>query len=115
MGSKRLKAIAVRGSGFVSVAHPQEFYEFAKAVNQDLQDDSSTLGRGTYGTSGGVIGASETDTLPSYNFRQGHFDGAEKISGQYLVEAGYLTGRVACRACPTACHRFVFNIREGAT
>lgn len=107
MGSKNLKAIAVRGSGSISVARPQELYEFAKAVNRDLQEDSSTLGRGTFGTCGGVVGASETDTLPSYNFRQGHIEGAEKISGQYLVEAGYLTGRVACHACPTACHRFV--------
>jgi aldehyde:ferredoxin oxidoreductase len=107
MGSKNLKGIAVRGSGAVTVAHPQEFYQLALQAMEANNNDSSTLGRGMFGTSGGVVGTNETDTLPSFNYRQGHIDGANRISGQHLVEAGYLTGRVACHACQTACHRFV--------
>jgi aldehyde:ferredoxin oxidoreductase len=109
MGSKNLKAVAVRGTGSVSVHNPQEFYEYAKSVTRDLWADTSTPRRAAYGTSAGVLRGSEADTLPSYNFQQGHIEGAERLSGLNLVEAGYLTGRVACHACPTGCHRFVTN------
>lgn len=112
MGSKNLKAIAVRGTHGVQVHRPQEFFDFAKQVTRELFADTSTPRRAMYGTSAGVLRGNEADTLPSYNFRQGHIDGAERLSGLHLVEAGYLTGRVACHACPTACHRFVTDHRN---
>jgi len=45
--------------------------------------------------------------LPSYNFNEVRIDDAEKISGQYLLDEGYLIGRESCFSCSTACHRFV--------
>jgi len=50
MGSKRLKAIAVRGSGRVEVAHPTEFRETVRRLNEAVRNDKGFQARSTYGT-----------------------------------------------------------------
>lgn len=106
MGSKNLKAIAVRGHGRITVAHPQEFrksiFESIEASYNDFSAKTSYL----YGTSGSVAVINELGSFPSYNFRSGHIENAEKISGPYLVEAGYLKRRMGCNACIFSCHRY---------
>jgi len=106
MGSKNLKAVAVRGHGQVRVARPQEFrravMEAVEASYQDFSAKTSYL----YGTSASVAVINELGSFPSFNFRSGRIDNAEKISGPYLVEAGYLKRRMGCNACIFSCHRY---------
>ncbi len=45
--------------------------------------------------------------LAAYNFSQVTIDNAEHLSGQYLLDQGYLIGRESCFGCSTACHRYV--------
>jgi aldehyde:ferredoxin oxidoreductase len=109
MGSKNLKAIAVRGTRGVRVAQPEEFFELTGRVRRELMLDSGTQTLSAYGTSGSTPALNEIYMLPSYNFQQAHIEGAERLSGQHLKSEGYLTGRVACHACSTGCHRYVVN------
>lgn len=109
MGSKNLKAIAVRGTQGVRVARPQEFFDLTSRVRWELTQDSGTTSLADYGTSGSAIALNEIHMMPAYNFTQSQIDGVERLSGQYLVDEGYLTGRVACHACSTGCHRYVVN------
>ncbi|MBI4770193.1 MAG: aldehyde ferredoxin oxidoreductase, partial [Chloroflexi bacterium] len=109
MGSKNLKAIAVRGTQGVRVARPQEFFDLTQRVRLELTRDAGTKSLSAYGTSGSLPALNEIHMLPAYNFRRSRIDGAERLSGQYLVDEGYLTGRVACHACSTGCHRYVVN------
>jgi aldehyde:ferredoxin oxidoreductase len=106
MGSKNLKAVAVRGHGKIRVARPQEFrkavMEAVEASYQDFSAKTSYL----YGTSASVAVINELGSFPSFNFRKGRIDKAEKISGPYLVEAGYLKRRMGCNACIFSCHRY---------
>jgi aldehyde:ferredoxin oxidoreductase len=106
MGSKNLKAVAVRGHGRIRVARPQEFrravMEAIEASYQDFSARTSYL----YGTSASVAVINELGSFPSFNFRSGRIDNAEKISGPYLVEAGYLKRRMGCNACIFSCHRY---------
>jgi aldehyde:ferredoxin oxidoreductase len=106
MGSKNLKAVAVRGHGKIRVARPQEFrkavLESIEASYQDFSAKTSYL----YGTSASVAVINELGSFPSFNFRSGRIDNAEKISGPYLVEAGYLKRRMGCNACIFSCHRY---------
>jgi len=92
MGSKNLKAIAVRGHGRITVADPQNFrkaiFEAIEASYQDFGAKTSYL----YGTSGSVALVNELGSFPSYNFKSSHIEGAEKISGPYLVEEAYSLG-----------------------
>jgi aldehyde:ferredoxin oxidoreductase len=106
MGSKNLKAVAVRGHGKIRVARPREFrravMEAIEASYQDFSAKTSYL----YGTSASVAVINELGSFPSFNFRSGRIDNAEKISGPYLVEAGYLKRRMGCNACIFSCHRY---------
>jgi aldehyde:ferredoxin oxidoreductase len=106
MGSKKLKAIAVRGTGTIEVADPEAFDKLAIEARKSLAKDSGAQGLYLYGTAGFVPGVNESYAFPSYNFRAGHIDDAYHISGQYQVEGGYLKRRHGCFACTISCHRF---------
>ena len=107
MGSKNLKAIAVRGSQPVTVAEPARFQELLQQAWERFRAQSGALNTHLYGTSGGVQGINELGAFPSYNFQQSSFEHADKVCGQHLVAAGYLKRRVGCYACPMSCHRYV--------
>jgi aldehyde:ferredoxin oxidoreductase len=107
MGSKNLKAIAVRASGGLRVAQGEEFAALAGRTRRELAEDTSSESLFNWGTAGDVASANEADELASYNFSRIGIAGAEKIDGQYLEQQGYLVGRESCFSCSIACHRYV--------
>jgi len=54
------------------------------------------------GTAGGLMALNTAGGLPTRNFQQGVFEGAEKISGETINES-ILVGRRSCYACPIRC------------
>jgi len=106
MGSKNLKAVAVRGTGALAPAKPREYHELAVELRHKLAADSGARNLSEYGTAGIIMTVNQIHALASYNFQDGTIEGAEKISGQYLKNAGYLKRRIACDACGTGCHRY---------
>jgi len=59
-----------------------------------------------HGTGGGIVQMDEVGRLPTRNFREGKFEGAEKIAGTTMTER-FLVDRDTCHACPIACKRVV--------
>ena len=112
MGSKNLKAITVVGSGKVNVAQPQEFRKLVLETREALMKDPKSGSLHKFGTSGGVLAANEDGSLPSRNFNVAGVDDAYPISGQRLVEGGYLANRVGCFACTISCHRYS-TVKDG--
>jgi aldehyde:ferredoxin oxidoreductase len=106
MGSKNLKAIAVRGTRPVEVAEPARFKELIDYAWELYYQQSGAMNTHIYGTSGSLSAVNEMHILPSYNFQTGYFKDASKISGEALVEQGYLKRRVGCYSCPMSCHRY---------
>jgi aldehyde:ferredoxin oxidoreductase len=106
MGSKNLKAIAVHGSRPVEVAEPDRFKELIDAAWELYHQQSGALNTHIYGTSGSLSAVNEMHILPTCNFQFGYFEDANKISGEALVEQGYLKRRVGCYSCPMSCHRY---------
>jgi aldehyde:ferredoxin oxidoreductase len=108
MGSKNLKAIAVVGSGSVDVAHPQALFDLAMQWRQRIEhsDEAETLY--TFGTSGHLIDANEGHVAAVRNWEKTHADPekVKQVSGQALVQGGYLKRRVSCTSCDISCHRF---------
>jgi aldehyde:ferredoxin oxidoreductase len=101
MGSKKLRAIAVRGAGAVEIADP----EGAKKITDyvvGLKERWANFHKN--GTGGGIVEMDEVGRLPTRNFREGKFEGAEKIAGTTMTEK-YLVDRDTCHACPIACKR----------
>jgi aldehyde:ferredoxin oxidoreductase len=110
MGSKNLKAIAVRGRGGLSVAQGQDYVRLGNEVRRALASDSGSESLYNWGTSGSIPGLNDMGMLASYNFSQVSIEGAEHLSGQHLLDAGYLIGRESCFGCSTACHRHVRSL-----
>lgn len=107
MGSKKLKAVAVQGHGSVRVADPKEFYRSCHIAIKNSYEDATAKFAHLYGTAGSVPMVNEARAFPSYNFRQGYIEGAEKIGGPYLAEqSGFLKRRIGCNACIFCCHRY---------
>lgn len=102
MGSKRLKAIAVRGRGPMKLGDPEKL----KAVARWAAANARQLegGMGIYGTGSGVAAYNLAGNLPTRNFRDGLFEGAEKITAQVLQER-YGVRMESCYACAVRCKK----------
>ena len=103
MGAKNLKAIAVRGSGQVAVADRDKVVEMVKWLRDRKR---WWAGFQENGTNGFLLPISERGGLPTRNFQEGSFEGAEKITGARMTES-MLVGRDTCFACPITCKRRV--------
>jgi aldehyde:ferredoxin oxidoreductase len=120
MGSKNLKAVAVRGKKRPSAADKVGLNKLAKWGAANLED-SDIAGLAKYGTAE-TTGANQTSgTLPTYNYNSGVFDGWEPIDGTTMYDTVLRgapegkqdrLGRDTCYACTIRCKRVV-EIAEG--
>ncbi|MHA1580628.1 MAG: aldehyde ferredoxin oxidoreductase family protein [Candidatus Freyarchaeota archaeon] len=112
MGSKNLKAIAVKGTQKVEVADEEAFKKAREDALKKLKENSVTAeGLPTYGTAVLVNIINENGMFPTRNFQTGVFPEADKISGETMAET-ILTKRAACFACPIGCGR-VTEVKAG--
>jgi aldehyde:ferredoxin oxidoreductase len=109
MGSKNLKAVLVCANrNKPKVTDEEAFKATVKAGMTKIKADAVTSqGLPTYGTKvlDNIINAS--GMYPTNNFQLSSFKDVGEISGEALVEKGYLQKRKACFACPIACGRDV--------
>jgi len=109
MGSKNLKAVLVCANRHKpAVTNEDSFKATVKAGMTKIKADAVTSqGLPTYGTKvlDNIINAS--GMYPTNNFQLSTFEGVGEISGEALVEKGYLQKRKACFGCPIACGRDV--------
>jgi aldehyde:ferredoxin oxidoreductase len=104
MGSKNLKAVAVRGTQSVPAADPARLRELAQWMA--TENRSNWEGMRDTGTAGGLVSLHASSALPTKNFQFGQFDGYQKISGQTMRDT-VLVDRDNCYACPIFCKRVV--------
>lgn len=106
MGSKNLKAIAVRGKGRMTFSDPDRVKEISQWHNARICTHKPNVQFHQYGTSGLLDGLNRSGILPTRNFREGVFEGAEKINGPAMNET-ILQRRESCYACAVRCKRVV--------
>lgn len=112
MGSKGLKAIAVRGTGRVSLAKEGEFRELVKGLNKIIMAAPARTALLKYGTNSAMAALSEAGDVPIKNFTQGEWsEGFNKLSGPAVTEA-ILTGASHCKFCPIGCGRKI-EVKKG--
>jgi len=111
LGSKNLKAVVVRGSHKLTVKNPQRFMAAAHRAFNILADDPATAEYNTYGSVGGVVADSVLGALPTRNFQQASFSGAENIAGPAHKERLWVRN-IACMGCSIACSKMGI-IRRG--
>jgi len=104
MGSKMLRAIAVRGLQTLPLANPERIRREARRCAADLKERPQP--RTAHGTAGGLIVLSSIGQLPTRNFQEGQFESAADIDGTKMTET-ILVRRGSCYACPVNCKREV--------
>jgi len=112
MGSKNLKAVAIRGSKGVQVKDPKRFFEATNAGKAILAENAVTgQGLPAYGTQVLMNVINETGALPTRNHRDVQFEGAHAISAEAMAEPRESDGKPnlitngACFGCTIACGR----------
>jgi len=101
MGSKNLKAVAVRGTKKIEVHDLDRLMEACRHLFKQCQE-KVTEGYRTYGTPQSVSIHNSLAALPTRNWQQSTFESAENLSGEFL-KSHYYAKTIACSGCPIAC------------
>jgi aldehyde:ferredoxin oxidoreductase len=112
MGSKNLKAVAVRGTLQVPIADRSRVTQVARWLGENYKDlmGWATAGIGR-GTQDGLVNGSEVGNLPTRNFGQPVFEHAELLSGKRNY-AMFFKDRDTCHGCPVRCKQVFENVDE---
>lgn len=111
MGSKHLKAVAVRGSGVATVADPAAVWRVVDEALAELRSDPYTQVYARQGTSSLVRAHQAQGRMPTRNYQQTQFAAWEGLSGEHFGEHHWTRSR-ACFACPIHCAHS-FEVRNG--
>jgi len=105
MGSKNLKAIAVRGTGSVTVPNVLKVYNTAIRLNELFSTTPAVKGLTEYGTPRMVGAMNEGGILPTRNWQTEVFKGMKDITGEAMREK-VVKGHRACFACSINCTKY---------
>lgn len=106
MGSKNLKAIAVRGVNEIPVFDLVRYKALRSASNRKLKEDNEARVLRDVGTSGAANYAEYLGSMPAKYYTRGSFPAVDNVSGAKMTET-ILIGRSACQGCVIACGRVV--------
>jgi aldehyde:ferredoxin oxidoreductase len=106
MGSKNLKAIAVKGSKPPSVADPESLKQINQLCLQAMQNVPILMGWHAAGTGFDMDISEATGDLPVRNWRGEPFPQAKSINS-YAIQKTYGVGMEGCHACPMRCKKKV--------
>lgn len=103
MGSKNLKALAVKGTGKIEVADPAAFSSAVDTARQELSEDETVQELTRAGTASSLWFANEQGLLPVENYRKGTFDPVG-LAEDAQKEQIWLRD-VGCASCPIRCSK----------
>lgn len=106
MGSKNLKAIAVRGTGKVEVKDRESIVQVFRKATEQVGQHPLSVGLHEHGTPLGMVTMNAAGALPTRNWTTGYFDQAENLGSEKMNEQ-VLNHRGGCFACPVKCKRIV--------
>jgi len=106
MGSKNLKAIAVRGTGKIEYYDEGRLVEYCKDVTLRISKSPYTESIRKYGTNRYMLIGYRFGDIPIKNWTKGVWDEIEKISGEEMAKR-IVKKAIACYNCPIACGRYI--------
>src|SRR5262249_13162178 len=104
MGSKNLKAVAVRGTRGSALAKPAEFLKAMWEMRKRMSTNPGRQGLSELGTASTIDLTNAFGGCPTRNFEAGQFEQAENINGNAIKDTRMVTNK-ACFACTIACGR----------
>jgi aldehyde:ferredoxin oxidoreductase len=113
MGSKNLKAIAVRGSRKINVKKPETVTQIAKWFAKNFKMNPIANRLHEHGTHATIDRLNSMGLLPTGNYGAGEFDLSSKINSKALREA-YSVQSAGCFACSMRCKKIIVGNDYGA-
>jgi aldehyde:ferredoxin oxidoreductase len=110
MGSKNLKAIAVRGTHDIKVAKGEEFMDMVKEYHERMKGPASMRYR-TLGTVENIQIANDLNCMPVKNYSSSHLDKIDTINPDEINER-FIAKIIACNSCAMRCEHEAL-VREG--
>ena len=102
MGSKKLKGIALRGTGSIKVSDPEGLMAHAQKLYGYLEEHPKLRDRRNYGTAELMEGINGNGMLATRNFTGNYFQDAWRLAGPKMRE-DIVVGDASCYGCPVAC------------
>jgi aldehyde:ferredoxin oxidoreductase len=112
MGSKKLKAIVLHGTGSVPVADPDAYRAAGMALYKACKSADNLKDWTRYGTTIVVSWCDEVGALPTRNFSAGSFEGGKTLYGPVMREQIVITDK-GCFGCPCPCGKYSNMKRYG--
>jgi aldehyde:ferredoxin oxidoreductase len=111
MGSKNLKAIAVKGTQGLNIADRHGLRRLNRKLLSIMYESPSFPLRSTLGTSLLIELYNGMGVLPTRNARESTFEGSASISGRLLMDR-YVIKPKSCFGCPVHCSHY-YVVKEG--
>ncbi|MFH0803368.1 MAG: aldehyde ferredoxin oxidoreductase family protein [bacterium] len=105
MGSKKLKAVAIRGSKSIPLANFNEALKIGRELFRDCMAHPALKEWQDYGTAGVVEWANEIGAFPTRNFQSGYFEDYKNLSGK-VMRKHIVKNDKACFCCPMCCGKY---------
>ncbi|HIQ06485.1 MAG TPA: aldehyde ferredoxin oxidoreductase, partial [Anaerolineae bacterium] len=112
MGAKKLKAIAVHGTGDIPIADVNEFVRVANEAYQSVKEAEALEAWIRYGTMIVTEWCDENGALPTRNFQAGAFEHGHNIYADVMREKIVVTDK-GCFACPSPCGKYSHAKKHG--
>ena len=112
MGSKRIKAVAVRGDRRTSLADPGRTVALARDLSRRSFGPATEKYR-ELGTVANLLTFNRFDALPTRNFQSGHFEGAERLVAHDLGP-GRTLAKKSCACCTIGCEH-IYAVGPGGS
>jgi len=115
MGSKKLKAIAVRGSNTINIAHPEKMLGLVDTIFKDYKNCESWNWYPKLGWTTGLLGMGKSGCSPIKNYLVSGGTDLEKRQAILNIETSdkYRFKDIACHSCPLACDKLVYTDQLG--
>lgn len=114
MGSKNLKAFAVRGTGRVSTYVDENTWrQTLKWIGKIVDENEVVKAFNQSGTTGSVAVVNEMGLMPTRNFQTGVFEKADMIDADYINKHYPSKGFVHCWGCRVLCSKWI-EVKQGA-
>lgn len=113
LGGKNIKAIAVRGTHSCAWYDPPALTRYAKQLSKKSMGPATAKYR-ELGTASNLLAFNRLHTLPTRNFQQSTFEGADALAPETLTRTREKT-RASCRACTIGCeHLYPLSEANGS-
>ncbi|MBF0242776.1 MAG: aldehyde ferredoxin oxidoreductase family protein [Desulfamplus sp.] len=105
LGTKNIKAVAVRGTGSIPVFDVEKAYKKGKEAYQIIFSKPGFKGWTPQGTAGITDWVNDVGAFPTKNFKTSHIEHSKKINGEAIINRLKITDK-GCYCCPTPCGKY---------